>query len=279
MIQIIAFLFFAFCLAQSPTCGIANDYSITVLNFHQSYGAGMLYLFPTRAFSASFIISGSLNNSQGLTDVFDFYIFNNSQYHESPATWENVQSCSMLDSKCSLNVTCGSLSKTTFSDAQAATNLAIFFVCRNSVAGCYIWLNVTLEGIGVDCAPNCPSYEVGNNVCNPTCYNSACQYDIGDCFIGACSVGCPIGDYANGVCDTSCNNAACNFDGGDCALPCATGCTANLIGNGQCNSACNNAACSYDQGDCQSATMSSSRSSSNPAPSPMSNTGSRQCLF
>jgi hypothetical protein len=281
MIQVIVFLFFSFCIAQSPTCGTITDYSITVLNFRQIYGNALLYTFPVRAFSGSFTISGASNNTEGHPDLFDFYILNRTQYQAQSFNWEQFQACPLLDSTCSLNVTCGSLSKTTFSDSETSGNLELFFLCRNSVAPCNIWLNVTLEGIGPDCAPNCPSYDVGNYACNPTCYNAACQYDISDCATASCSSGCPISSYANGVCDQACNNAVCNFDGGDCAPPCATGCTANLIGNGQCNPACNNNACGYDQGDCLQGTASSyiSRTTPNPSASPASNSATRGCLF
>jgi hypothetical protein len=237
-------------LAQSPTCGSANNYAIALTNYPPGFGS-LIYTFPTRAFATAFTISGASTKP----DLFDFYILNGSQYHESPYTWDDIHTCSDAPSTCALNVSCGTGPRTTFSDAQASTNLMLLFVCRNPVGACDIWLNVTLEGNGPDCAPGCPSYDLGNSVCNPMCYNSACQYDGGDCLLNHCSAGCPITSYQNGNCDLGCNNSACNFDGGDCTTASGTR-------------------------SATTSTASPSPGSRSPSsPSPMTNTGSLRRLF
>ena len=50
------------------------------------------------------------------------------------------------------------------------------------------------------------------------CYTASCNWDSGDCrsYYNECSLGCPSSQISNGTCEPTCNNAACNYDEGDC---------------------------------------------------------------
>jgi hypothetical protein len=274
MIEIILFFLFSACIARTPTCGSLTDY------IHNSTGSlpGWVldvFAFPGGAFTASFIISGSSNNTEGLPDLFDFYLANNTFYQSIPLTNPPQYPCPNAPYACATNVTCASNPLTTYTTAEANTGIVLIVACKNRQAGCNIWVNATLFGVGPECSPGCISYYVGNGICNPQCVTATCGYDNGDCSYTQCAPGCAISQYNDGTCNAVCNNAPCNYDGTDCILPCATGCSANLIGNGQCNNACNTAACGYDQGDCQV----SSTTMSVPHPSPAVNKAFARRVF
>ena len=83
------------------------------------------------------------------------------------------------------------------------------------------------------CSPGCPIALKGNGVCNPACWNPACELDGGDCVSSPpppppppppsppppppqCAIGCPDSYRGDGECDIACMTEACDFDGGDC---------------------------------------------------------------
>ncbi|OMJ88702.1 hypothetical protein SteCoe_9326 [Stentor coeruleus] len=75
------------------------------------------------------------------------------------------------------------------------------------------------------------------------------QFVYSDCYQACINFGCNLSLLANGVCDQSCNDYKCGWDLGDCGY-CAKGCTIDLLNNGVCNSECNNQNCMFDNNDC-----------------------------
>jgi hypothetical protein len=53
-----------------------------------------------------------------------------------------------------------------------------------------------------------------NNWCEPACYNEACGYDNGACD-GQCNPGCPSYWIGDNICDSYCMTDACENDRGD----------------------------------------------------------------
>jgi hypothetical protein len=69
----------------------------------------------------------------------------------------------------------------------------------------------------VGCATGCPNRVVGDGFCNPYCFNSACNWDNGDCGVtSGCAAGCLPKWIEDDYCNEPCNVSACNYDGGDC---------------------------------------------------------------
>ena len=107
------------------------------------------------------------------------------------------------------------------------------------------------------CAYGCPSSYLGDDYCDPECYNADCNWDCSDCELPSdyCAPGCPDSWVGDGYCDRECWNEVCNWDGGDCTAQsdqCSSGCPDSFIGDGVCEPVCNTAACNYDGGDCSS---------------------------
>lgn len=95
----------------------------------------------------------------------------------------------------------------------------------------------------------CDPRSLGNNVCDSSCNNIYCGFDLGDC--GYCAPGCNQTMLLNSVCDSACNVSYCMYDNNACGW-CAPGCyQANLLDT-VCHSNCNNSACNYQNGACSS---------------------------
>jgi len=78
-----------------------------------------------------------------------------------------------------------------------------------------------------ECSPGCLLEDMGNDVCEISCYVEACYFDSGDCsnetaefleegLAQMCSPGCFLDDLGDSFCDQACDNSACEFDRGDC---------------------------------------------------------------
>jgi hypothetical protein len=69
-----------------------------------------------------------------------------------------------------------------------------------------------------NCDSSCPSYMIGDNVCDWFCFNAGCQYDGGDCdyYCEETHWRCQSQWLGDGVCDSDCNYAECGYDEGDC---------------------------------------------------------------
>ncbi len=78
-----------------------------------------------------------------------------------------------------------------------------------------------------ECSPGCLLEDMGNDVCEISCYVEACYFDSGDCsnetaefleegLAQMCSPGCFLDDLDDSFCDQACDNSACEFDRGDC---------------------------------------------------------------
>lgn len=78
-----------------------------------------------------------------------------------------------------------------------------------------------------ECSPRCSAADIGDGLCDISCYNDACSFDGGDCdqlnedelgreFSKLCTPGCFKSDLGDGFCDSACNVPACGYDDGDC---------------------------------------------------------------
>jgi hypothetical protein len=67
---------------------------------------------------------------------------------------------------------------------------------------------------GQDCAPGCPSYWIGDGVCDQACLVPECGMDAGDCDTdsGYCAPGCPDYWIGDNYCDDACYVAECDWD-------------------------------------------------------------------
>ena len=117
---------------------------------------------------------------------------------------------------------------------------------------CYLNCQYDTTNCANDPTCTCPSFMLGDGVCDSICNNALCNFDGGDCAsTSECSPGCTAALLTNGVCDDACNNAACNFDNELCVgiATCSEECQ-SWGGDGYCDSSCNTEECTWDSGDC-----------------------------
>ena len=109
------------------------------------------------------------------------------------------------------------------------------------------------------CSPGCFRGMIGDEICNPECQTTECEFDQGDC--ETCAPGCPNYLLGNQWCDPLCFNVACQFDNGDCQMEpynwsaattdeCAPHCHFSMLSDGHCDDACLSKECNYDGSDC-----------------------------
>ena len=124
-------------------------------------------------------------------------------------------------------------------------------ICDDVVPGC-----LSKSGDG-QCDSDCNyaecGYDGGDCSATPTTTTSPTATAAPTTQAGNCDSSCPsymIGDH---VCDWFCFNAGCQYDGGDCDYYCEEThwrCQSQWLGDGKCDSDCNYAECGYDEGDC-----------------------------
>ena len=137
---------------------------------------------------------------------------------------------------------------------------------------CLLAVTLQLPCDSSRCRPEwVPFIQIGDYVCDLSCFVPACQFDSSEsslgplgsdcfnncqasfpCYIkGTCNIG---GYLGNGVCDDQYAIEVCGWDMGDCGY-CNLGCETHIgfqqdLNNGLCEEACDNSECAFDGGDC-----------------------------
>jgi len=120
----------------------------------------------------------------------------------------------------------------------------------NIIATTLLLLTLPLKNIMVnaDCSPGCLDGWPGDDYCDYTCNNAACDWDGGDCdddtsanddttYPTSCSsLFCPSYQLGDGTCNYFCSGPECNYDNGDCNEECdnANECRLDKVGGGEC---------------------------------------------
>lgn len=99
------------------------------------------------------------------------------------------------------------------------------------------------------CKTNCMSPPCNYDSLDSTSQSWVLRFQRSGCYNSCANTGCDINSLSNTVCDSSCDNVYCGFDLGDCGY-CASGCTKEMLLNSVCDPACNVSQCMYDNNAC-----------------------------
>ncbi|RHY62778.1 hypothetical protein DYB30_002385 [Aphanomyces astaci] len=119
--------------------------------------------------------------------------------------------------------------------------------------------NIYLSWEVPECSKGCREFNLGNQICDPSCNTTACAFDMGDC--GCLEV--PTSDplVFDVVCAPPSASNTATTDVSPVAdteqpvktanpLNCMDGCSWTWIGDGTCDVLCNVTQCGFDAGDC-----------------------------